>query len=109
MAPGGMAPDAIPKLMAVARGDKVITNSIHLSGAVVPQQLPSLEIGGDETQAPLGLEVRFTVKLGVIESQLLCAKFERGKAKTSKRIRTLSCKYFSMLFHFHQHDKISLK
>lgn len=46
--------------MATAKGDNVILNSKHLSGATVPQQLPTLG-NGDEVQVPFGAADRFTL------------------------------------------------
>ena len=56
--------------MDIANGDKVITNSMHLSGGEVPQQFPTRGTGGEETQVPLGFAERSTEKEGVLGSQL---------------------------------------
>lgn len=54
--------------MATANGDNVILNSMHLSGAVVPQQL-STRGTAEDTQVPLGFEDKLTSKNGVAGSQ----------------------------------------
>ena len=55
--------------MAIARGERVITNSIQLSGGDVPQQFPTRGTGGEETQVAVGFPDKLTVKEGVLGSQ----------------------------------------
>ncbi|MPM12786.1 hypothetical protein SDC9_59140 [bioreactor metagenome] len=63
MDPGGTAPGAISKLIAMVPGLRVISNSRQRSGLVVPQQL-RLRTTNGEIHVPDGLAVRSTVKNG---------------------------------------------